>query len=37
MGAVINKNTEEQKVYVGNPSRVIKDSFDVFGLKADGD
>ncbi|MDQ1707128.1 MAG: hypothetical protein QOJ88_339 [Pyrinomonadaceae bacterium] len=34
MGAVINKDTEAQKVYVGNPSRVIKDSFDVFGLDA---
>jgi sugar O-acyltransferase (sialic acid O-acetyltransferase NeuD family) len=37
MGAVINKDTEAQKVYVGNPSRAIKDSFDVFGLKAHGD
>lgn len=36
MGAVINKDTEAQKVYVGNPSRAIKDSFDVFGLKAQG-
>jgi acetyltransferase-like isoleucine patch superfamily enzyme len=34
MGAVINKDTEAQKVYVGNPSRAIKDSFDVFGLDA---
>ena len=33
MGAVINKDTEERKVYVGNPSRAIKDSFEVYGLK----
>jgi sugar O-acyltransferase (sialic acid O-acetyltransferase NeuD family) len=32
MGAVINKDTEARKVYVGNPSRVIKDSFAVYGL-----
>ncbi|MEP6569281.1 MAG: acetyltransferase [Acidobacteriota bacterium] len=32
MGAVINKDTEERKVYVGNPSRAIKDSFAVYGL-----
>jgi len=37
MGAVINKDTEAQKVYVGNPSRAIKDSFDVFGLKGHDD
>lgn len=37
MGAVINKDTEAQKVYVGNPSRAIKDSFEVYGLKAQGD
>lgn len=33
MGAVVNKNTEERKVYVGNPAKPIKDSFAVFGLK----
>lgn len=33
MGAVINKDTEARKVYVGNPSRAIKDSFDVYGLQ----
>jgi len=33
MGAVIHKDTEERKVYVGNPGKPIKDSFAVFGLK----
>jgi sugar O-acyltransferase (sialic acid O-acetyltransferase NeuD family) len=32
MGAVVNKNTEERKVYVGNPAKPIKDSFAIFGL-----
>ena len=32
MGAVIHKDTEARKVYVGNPGKVIKDSFAVFGL-----
>jgi sugar O-acyltransferase (sialic acid O-acetyltransferase NeuD family) len=32
MGAVVTKNTEERKVYVGNPAKPIKDSFAVFGL-----
>jgi sugar O-acyltransferase (sialic acid O-acetyltransferase NeuD family) len=35
MGAVINKDTEAQKVYVGNPAKPIKDSFVVYGLNAD--
>jgi sugar O-acyltransferase (sialic acid O-acetyltransferase NeuD family) len=33
MGAVIHKDTEERKVYVGNPGKPIKDSFAVFGLQ----
>ena len=33
MGTVINKDTEAGKVYVGNPSRAIKDSFAVYGLE----
>lgn len=32
MGAVVNKDTEERKVYVGNPAKPIKDSFVVYGL-----
>lgn len=35
MGAVIHKDTEERKVYVGNPGKPIKDSFAVYGLDAD--
>jgi sugar O-acyltransferase (sialic acid O-acetyltransferase NeuD family) len=34
MGAVIHKDTEERKVYVGNPGKPIKDSFAVFGITA---
>jgi sugar O-acyltransferase (sialic acid O-acetyltransferase NeuD family) len=37
MGAVVNKNTEERKVYVGNPAKAIKDSFAVYGLTEDED
>jgi sugar O-acyltransferase (sialic acid O-acetyltransferase NeuD family) len=34
MGAVINRDTEERRVYVGNPGRPLpKDSFSVFGVK----
>lgn len=33
MGAVIHKDTEERKVYVGNPGKPIKDSFAVYGLR----
>jgi len=33
MGAVVNKDTEERKVYVGNPAKPIKDSFAVFGIE----
>ena len=32
MGAVIHKNTEERKVYVGNPGRPVKDSFITHGV-----
>jgi sugar O-acyltransferase (sialic acid O-acetyltransferase NeuD family) len=35
MAAVINKDTEERKVYVGNPGKPIKDSFAVYGLTDD--
>lgn len=37
MGAVIHKDTEERKVYIGNPGKPFKDSFDAFGVKAEGD
>jgi sugar O-acyltransferase (sialic acid O-acetyltransferase NeuD family) len=33
MGAVIHKNTEERKVYIGNPGKPIKDSFAVYGIE----
>lgn len=33
MGAVVPKDTEERKVYVGNPARPIRDSFAVFGIE----
>ena len=34
MGAVINRDTEERKVYVGNPAKTLaKDSFAAFGVK----
>jgi sugar O-acyltransferase (sialic acid O-acetyltransferase NeuD family) len=34
MGAVVHKNTEERRVYVGNPARMLpKDSFSVFGVR----
>jgi sugar O-acyltransferase (sialic acid O-acetyltransferase NeuD family) len=36
MGAVIHKDTEERKVYVGNPGKPIKDSFAVFGVTEEG-
>lgn len=32
MAAVINKDTEERKVYVGSPAKAIKDSFAAFGV-----
>jgi sugar O-acyltransferase (sialic acid O-acetyltransferase NeuD family) len=32
MGAVIHKDTDERKVYVGNPGKPVKDSFSVYGL-----
>ena len=35
MGAVVHKDTEERKVYVGNPARPVKDSFAVYGLTED--
>lgn len=34
MGAVVNKSTEEGKVYVGNPAKPARvDSFTAFGVK----
>lgn len=34
MGAVVNKDTEERKVYVGNPARPLpKDSHATFGVR----
>ncbi|HZI20740.1 MAG TPA: acetyltransferase [Pyrinomonadaceae bacterium] len=35
MGAVIHKDTEERKVYVGNPGKPVKDSFAVYGIEED--
>jgi len=35
MGAVIHKNTEARKVYVGNPGKPVKDSFAVYGIEED--
>jgi sugar O-acyltransferase (sialic acid O-acetyltransferase NeuD family) len=35
MGAVIHKNTDERKVYVGNPGKPVKDSFAVYGIEDD--
>jgi sugar O-acyltransferase (sialic acid O-acetyltransferase NeuD family) len=35
MGAVINRDTVERKVYVGSPGRPVKDSFEVYGLETD--
>jgi sugar O-acyltransferase (sialic acid O-acetyltransferase NeuD family) len=33
MGAVVNKDTEERKVYVGNPAKPLgKDTFAVYGV-----
>ena len=37
MGAVVNKDTERRKVYVGNPAKSIKDSFAVYGLTEEED
>jgi sugar O-acyltransferase (sialic acid O-acetyltransferase NeuD family) len=36
MGAVIHKDTEERKVYVGNPGKPVKDSFAVYGIEDEG-
>ena len=33
MGAVVNKSTEERKVYVGNPAKPLSDSFAAMGVK----
>lgn len=34
MGAVVNKDTEERKVYVGNPAKHLpKDAYAAFGVK----
>jgi sugar O-acyltransferase (sialic acid O-acetyltransferase NeuD family) len=34
MGAVINRNTEERRVYVGNPAKPLaKDAYAAFGVK----
>ena len=36
MGAVIHKDTEERKVYVGNPGKPIpKDSFTAFNVPSE--
>jgi len=35
MGAVINKNTEERMIYVGNPARKLeRDTFTQFGIES---
>jgi sugar O-acyltransferase (sialic acid O-acetyltransferase NeuD family) len=33
MGAVVHKDTEARKVYVGNPARAVRDSFAAFGVE----
>lgn len=33
MGAVVNKSTEERKVYVGNPAKPLGDSFAAMGVR----
>jgi len=33
MGALVNKDTEERKVYVGSPAKPRSDSFAAFGVK----
>lgn len=32
MGAVVNRDSQERKVYVGSPAKPIKDSFAVYGI-----
>lgn len=34
-GAVVIKNTDDRKVYVGNPARAIRDSFEAFQVSED--
>ena len=37
MGAVVNKDTEEGKVYRGSPAKPSSvDSFTIFGVKSEG-
>jgi sugar O-acyltransferase (sialic acid O-acetyltransferase NeuD family) len=36
MGAVVHKDTEERKVYVGHPAKPIKDSFAAQGVEEEG-
>lgn len=36
MGAVVHKDTEERKVYVGTPARPVKDSFAAMGVAEEG-
>jgi sugar O-acyltransferase (sialic acid O-acetyltransferase NeuD family) len=33
MGAVVHKDTEERKVYVGHPAKPVKDSFAAMGVE----
>lgn len=37
MGALINKDTEARKVYVGSPAKAIKDSFAAMGVSEEED
>jgi sugar O-acyltransferase (sialic acid O-acetyltransferase NeuD family) len=36
MGAVIHKDTEARKVYVGHPAKPVKDSFAAMGVEEEG-
>ncbi len=37
MGALIHKDTEERKVYVGHPAKPVKDSFAAMGVGEEGE
>ena len=37
MGAVINRDTEERKVYVGHPAKPVKDSFAAMKVEEEGE
>lgn len=37
MGAVVHKDTEERKVYIGHPAKPVKDSFLAAGVEEEGE